>query len=76
MSPRKLDDFPNLKLKKISHAVMSMCEWGEDDYSLEIQALPDAPEPKLDAFDEVTADLPKNKRKACKVLDESQRKFF
>lgn len=40
---KKLDDFPNLTLKKIPLAVMSKCEWGKDYYSLEIKALPDAP---------------------------------
>ena len=66
---RKLEDFPNLTLKKIPRAVMSKCEWGKDDYSLEIKALPDAPEPEPDEFEEVLEDLPKNSRKARKVLD-------
>ena len=37
---RNLDDFPNLTLKKIPKAVLSKCEWGKDDYSLEIKNLP------------------------------------
>jgi len=32
--------FPNLTVKKIPKAVMNRCEWGHDDYSLEIQNLP------------------------------------
>lgn len=72
---RKLDDFPNLTLKKIPHAVMSKCEWGKDDYSLEIKALPDAPEPEPEEFKEVTANLPKNKRKARKALAEDMPLF-
>jgi adenine-specific DNA-methyltransferase len=35
--------FPNLTLKKIPKAVLSKCEWGHDDYSLEIKNLPAAP---------------------------------
>jgi len=72
---RKLDDFPNLTIKKIPLAVMSKCEWGKDDYSLEIQALPNAPDPEPDEFDEVMSDLPKNKGKARKVMDQQTSLF-
>ena len=34
------DSFENLTLKKIPHAVMDKCEWGKDDYSLNVQNLP------------------------------------
>lgn len=37
---KNLDDFPNLTVKKIPKAVLNRCEWGKDDYSLEIQNLP------------------------------------
>jgi len=37
---KNLDEFPNLTVKKIPKAVLSRCEWGHDDYSLEIAALP------------------------------------
>jgi len=40
---KNLDDFPNLTVKKIPKAVMSRCEWGKDDYSLEIKNLPFKP---------------------------------
>lgn len=39
----KADTFPNLTLKKIPKAVLHKCEWGHDDYSLEIKNLPAAP---------------------------------
>ncbi len=39
--------FPNLTVKKIPNAVMAKCEWGQDDYSLEIRNLPE-PEPSAD----------------------------
>ena len=40
----KETDFPNLTLKKIPKAVLKKCEWGRDDYSLQIQELPVAPQ--------------------------------
>jgi adenine-specific DNA-methyltransferase len=41
----KADAFPNLTLKKIPLAVLQKCEWGHDDYSLNVANLPQAPEP-------------------------------
>jgi len=39
--------WPNLTLKKIPKVVLSRCEWGHDDYSLNVQNLPMAqPEPE------------------------------
>ena len=35
--------WPNLTVKKIPQAVLDRCEWGRDDYSLAIQALPEVP---------------------------------
>lgn len=32
--------FENLTIKKIPHAVLSKCEWGRDDYSLNVANLP------------------------------------
>lgn len=40
----KADAFANLTIKKIPHAVLSRCEWGRDDYSLQIKNLPAAPD--------------------------------
>jgi adenine-specific DNA-methyltransferase len=40
---RKVEDLPNLTVKKIPKAVLKKCEWGHDDYSLEIANLPEAP---------------------------------
>ncbi|MFC1080102.1 site-specific DNA-methyltransferase [Pasteurella multocida] len=40
--------FPNLTLKKIPKMILARCEWGHDDYSLNIANLPMAePEPML-----------------------------
>ena len=39
----KQDAYPNLTIKKIPKAVLSRCEWGRDDYSLEVANLSPAP---------------------------------
>jgi len=36
-------EFENLTVKKIPKQVLSRCEWGHDDYSLQVENLPDAP---------------------------------
>jgi adenine-specific DNA-methyltransferase len=41
----KPDRFPNLTVKKIPTQVLSRCEWGHDDYSLQVENLPKAPPP-------------------------------
>jgi len=44
---KNLDEFPSLTVKKIPKAVLNRCEWGKDDYSLEIKNLPmKMPEPE------------------------------
>ena len=45
----KPDAFPNLTLKKIPSAVLHKCEWGHDDYSLNVANLPKAPEAEPEA---------------------------
>lgn len=39
----KPDHYPSLTIKKIPNAVLKRCEWGHDDYSLQVQNLPKAP---------------------------------
>jgi adenine-specific DNA-methyltransferase len=41
----KADRYSNLTVKKIPKQVLSRCEWGHDDYSLQVQNLP-KPSPK------------------------------
>ena len=41
----KADAYPNLTVKKIPKQVLSRCEWGHDDYSLQVENLPHAPPP-------------------------------
>ena len=48
----KKDDFPNLTLKKIPQAVLSRCEWGRDDYSLNVEELP-----PVQAVEQANADV-------------------
>ncbi|QQR68197.1 MAG: site-specific DNA-methyltransferase [Alphaproteobacteria bacterium] len=44
----KADAFENLTLRKIPRAVLTKCEWGHDDYSLNVQNLPLAEEEQVD----------------------------
>ncbi len=46
-----IHQFPNLTVKKIPNAVLAKCEWGHDDYSLQVENLPAAPKPKVDQPD-------------------------
>jgi adenine-specific DNA-methyltransferase len=52
------DRFPNLTIKKIPRAVLSKCEWGHDDYSLNVENLPMA---------EREEEKPKSKSKSKKL---------
>jgi adenine-specific DNA-methyltransferase len=57
---KDVNEFPNLTLKKIPKTVLNKCEWGHDDYSLEIKNLPTAaPEPTVSL---PTAPPPRRKR--------------
>lgn len=56
----KADAFPNLTIKKIPNAVLTRCEWGHDDYSLQIKNLPAAPDFVPDS------ELPPERRKPKK----------
>lgn len=70
---RNVDDFPNLTLKKIPKEVMAKCEWGRDDYSLEIADLPRAPDPEPDEPDD---DLPRSPRQRRKAVNQRARSLF
>jgi len=37
------DAYPNLTVKKIPNQVLARCEWGHDDYSLQVENLPKEP---------------------------------
>ena len=42
----RADRYSNLTVKKIPRAVLSRCEWGHDDYSLQVENLPKTPPSK------------------------------
>jgi adenine-specific DNA-methyltransferase len=52
----KPDAFPNLTLRKIPRMVLSRCEWGKDDYSLQVASLPSAPKPEPQSSPSVAPD--------------------
>jgi adenine-specific DNA-methyltransferase len=61
---RASERWPNLTLKKIPKMVLARCEWGHDDYSLNVANLPmAAPEP------ETTAAAPRPSRKDARPPD-------
>lgn len=61
----KADAFSNLTIKKIPSAVLSRCEWGHDDYSLQIKNLPSAPD--LLPESELAPERRKPKKKSAAV---------
>lgn len=56
----KSDRFSNLTLKKIPKMVLSRCEWGHDDYSLNVENLPMLEKPKEDPMQVGLFDLDGN----------------
>jgi len=47
--------YPNLSVKKIPKMVLSRCEWGHDDYSLNVENLPKALRPQTPQHQSVIA---------------------
>ena len=60
--------FPNLTLKKIPQAVLHRCEFGKDDYSLNVTNLPPMPTLDIEQEIEVTRERPR----AVKPLFENE----
>ncbi|TXD34241.1 site-specific DNA-methyltransferase [Lujinxingia vulgaris] len=59
----RLEQFPNLTVKKIPASVLSRCEWGKDDYSLNVQTvMGEEPEEFEPESDELLNDSPKRKQ--------------
>ncbi|MDO8732721.1 MAG: site-specific DNA-methyltransferase [Actinomycetota bacterium] len=56
--------WPNLTLKKIPKMVLSRCEWGHDDYSLNVANLPMAKIEKSDPIAAANSKSSKNKKVA------------
>jgi adenine-specific DNA-methyltransferase len=59
----KADAFPNLTIKKIPSAVLAKCEWGHDDYSLNVANLPKAAPPPEPIPEDAQASTPKQARR-------------
>ena len=59
-APQAAERFPNLSLKKIPKMVLARCEWGHDDYSLNVANLPMA-EPEC-----LSEKLPESRNKTAK----------
>jgi adenine-specific DNA-methyltransferase len=51
--------FPNFTIKKIPKMVLSKCEWGHDDYSLNVANLPQVPQEPISTFAPVSGSLQK-----------------
>ena len=69
---RASERWPNITLKKIPKMVLSRCEWGHDDYSLNVANLPMAmPDPIASISDE-----PGAKRQRTSRVDPSQGGLF
>lgn len=64
-SSTNLEAFPNLTVKKIPQTVLRRCEWGRDDYSLNVANLPPAPEEAEEAPTAKPAKAGKSKAKAA-----------
>ncbi|WP_373947291.1 site-specific DNA-methyltransferase [Paracoccus marcusii] len=62
------ESLSNLTLKKIPRVVLDRCEWGQDDYSLKINALPMA-EDEPDDIDDTPAPKRSAKAKAADTPD-------
>jgi adenine-specific DNA-methyltransferase len=56
------DRFPNLTVKKIPKMVLSKCEWGHDDYSLNVENLPKVPPEQVRGVSDVYAKAPGRRR--------------
>jgi len=61
---RGAGEYPNLTIKKIPQHVLARCEWGKDDYSLQVESLPKAPgKPRqMDLFGEDSCEAAKPRR--------------
>uniref|UniRef100_E6QTB6 Adenine specific DNA methylase Mod n=1 Tax=mine drainage metagenome TaxID=410659 RepID=E6QTB6_9ZZZZ len=59
--------FPNLTLKKIPRMVLQKCEWGHDDYSLNVENLPQA---KPAVPEAVSAEPPSRKKVAADSISQ------
>ena len=73
----RLDDFENLTVKKIPHAILNRCEWGQNDYSLEIANLPPRePDGGNDSSDHSNGEAPTGRKRGRGKTADSQPNLF
>lgn len=72
----KAEAFPNLTIKKLPKAVLHKCEYGKDDYSLEIRELPSPPEVVEGALAEGPASARQTRKRRARVTEEGQGELF
>jgi len=72
------EEFPNLTLKKIPNSVLNRCEFGRDDYSLHVAALPERPpEPATAAAADAAAEAsPRKGRKPKQASPPDEQMLF
>jgi adenine-specific DNA-methyltransferase len=68
------DNFPNLTIRKIPQAVLRKCEWGRDDYSLNVDNLPELPRDAR--ADDSMASVPNGRKKRLSDNDTLQDDLF
>jgi adenine-specific DNA-methyltransferase len=64
--------FTNLTIKKIPRAVLAKCEWGHDDYSLNVENLPMAEKQPENVVTRSAARKPKAQPEQLNLLTETQ----
>lgn len=70
------DAFPNLTIRKIPQAVLRKCEWGHDDYSLNVANLPEVPQDVVTDADDAPSLVSKTKKKRGNDNTASQKDLF
>jgi hypothetical protein len=70
----KADDFPNLTVKKIPQAVLARCEWGKDDYSLNVDRAGRLSSPSDEPKAEATSTRVRSGTKADKASEARRKK--
>jgi len=72
----KAEAFPNLTIKKLPKAVLHKCEYGKDDYSLEIRELPPVPEAVEGPMPEGPVSARQTRKRRARVTEEGQGELF
>jgi adenine-specific DNA-methyltransferase len=65
------DGFTNLTIKKIPRAILTKCEWGHDDYSLNVENLPMAEKPPENVVTRSARKSPKRPEQLSLLPEES-----